>query len=351
MRKYLYVFIFLFIFCHSSYADTNVSKIGVDNVCDGSCDYTTIQAWVTGVAGDFVSAGDIEKGECYDDDDFDESADIVGATTDADNHWWLTSADGEGWVEKGGTDANGVVNDRTTNETTAFFLEDAFTLFENFIVKNGGGTGMEHVEAIGDNITIRNVISRDCPDHPFETDTGVTDTVYINCIAIDAGDDAFQIRPSGASASFYNCLAWGIVGFGWLSDGTTNAVVNCMGFNTSLFVYANGVTNESFNISDDDSAAGTGSVINCVATTDDSPAAGIWVMFENITGGSEDFHLKPAVSEVNEAEGAGTDVSGTTGYDLDMDLETRSVWDIGPDEITVGAPAGITVLRRRIQGR
>lgn len=343
MKKYLYTFLILLFFCQSIFADTNISSIGITDTCDGDCTYTTIQGWETAVEGDLVTAGDIEKGECWDDGDFDEVVDINGSTTDSSNYMWLTSASGE---RHDGTHLNGVVNSRGTNTGVVFTLTDNFTLFEDMIVLDGGAGASEHIIIGGDNCTLRNIISHTAPDHAIQNNGTAADTVLINCIVIDSDDDAIHCR-GGGSMSAYNSLTYNTTGGrGFNAESTATIVAtNCISMVSSLIDYGGaGTVTQSYNISSDDTASGTGSVIDAVATTDDSPAAGIWVMFENISAGTEDFHLKPAVSEVNEAEGAGTDVSGTTGYSLDIDLETRIAQDIGPDEITPAA--GVTFIPR-----
>lgn len=86
---------------------------------------------------------------------------------------------------------------------------------------------------------------------------------------------------------------------------------------------------ESYNISSDTSAAGTGSLTSRIATTNTTPIAGFWVVFTNLTSGSEDFHLQN--SSENDALNAGTDLSSVFKGDVDNGLRSGA-WDIGADE-------------------
>lgn len=324
MRRYLYIF--LLFFCQSVFAATNISSIGTTGR-----DYSTMQAWETAVEGDLITAGDIEKGECYDDSDFNETVIINGSTTDSSNYMWLTAASGE---EHSGTDANGVVNDRTTTDALLFRLRDPNTVFENIIALNGGGT-RAHVLVGAASCIIRNIISRNCTNSDFDCDNDGDGSFFINCISIDATVEGFRFR--GTSAGYwYNCLAWGAGSDGFFGSNVVTDAANNMAFGSVDGDFTS-VNNQSYNISEDATATGTGSLASRTATANASPGAGDFVIFTNISSGTEDFHLQDNTTD-NDAQDAGTDVSGTTSYSLDIDLETRSgTWDIGPDEfISVG---------------
>ena len=68
-----------------------------------------------------------------------------------------------------------------------------------------------------------------------------------------------------------------------------------------------------------------------VSTTADSTHAG----FTNVTGGSEDFHIK----STSPLKDAGADLIATNPYDIDGAV-TGARNDIGADEYVVAAPAG-----------
>ena len=86
-----------------------------------------------------------------------------------------------------------------------------------------------------------------------------------------------------------------------------------------------GTITQSYNMSSDGSAAGTGSLINKTAAN----------QFVSLTGGSENFHLKAGADAIN----TGTDLSAS-GVTTDIDGDTRPIstgWEIGADETTASA--------------
>lgn len=96
-----------------------------------------------------------------------------------------------------------------------------------------------------------------------------------------------------------------------------------------------------YNISSDTTSPGANSLDDRTSTADGSPGAGDWVIFTNLTGGSEDYHLQNVAE--NDAIDAGTDTAMPTD---DIDWETRTgTWDVGADEFVSGAPA-VTSPRR-----
>ncbi len=310
---------------------TNVSSIGT-----ASRDYSTLQAWESAVQGDLVTAGNIEKGEAYDDSDFTATITIDGSTTDASNYLWLTAAAGE---EHDGTDANGVV---ISGASTYFIsVQDPYTLVENFILK--GGTSRHQFCKNASNCTFRNLISKDCDDNCFYCYSGATSTEYFNCISINTTKRGLY-STGGASVDWYNCLVYNTTsnpGY-FVAASSTGNPTNCISMNNATADFSNsGTMNQSYNISSDGTASGTGSLTNRTATASASPGAGDWVIFTNITSGSEDFHLQDNTTD-NDAQDAGTDDPG--GYTLDIDLVERGTgWDIGPDQIVAAGGATLTI--------
>ena len=92
----------------------------------------------------------------------------------------------------------------------------------------------------------------------------------------------------------------------------------------------------------------TDSFDNRTATANNSPGAGDFVIFVNITGGTEDLHLQDGAE--NDARKNGIDLSAK--FTKDIDGDTRSViWDIGADENSIAADVtGVVILRRRREG-
>ncbi len=88
----------------------------------------------------------------------------------------------------------------------------------------------------------------------------------------------------------------------------------------------------SNNISSD--STGSSGLQDRDATANASPGAGDWVIFENITAGSEDYRLQDNATD-NDAQEAGVDL----GSPYDVDIAGNTVtgnWDIGAFQISTG---------------
>ncbi len=136
----------------------------------------------------------------------------------------------------------------------------------------------------------------------------------------------YNVTNTGSSYNQYGIL---------VDTGTVIATNNYVGGTSGLGTVAdfNGTMTQSYNISSDGTASGSGSLTNRTATENSDPGAGDWVVFSDLSTGGEDFHLQ-YVAE-NDALNAGADLSGT--FSDDIDGETRptgaNTWDIGADEI------------------
>lgn len=130
-----------------------------------------------------------------------------------------------------------------------------------------------------------------------------------NAYGISVSDDASNTNQ--------NCIVMGVSGGAaaadWNQTAYTNAVV-------------------SYNMSEDASASGTGSLINKVAAN----------QFVSIVGGSEDLHLKSSADAIMAGVDLGT---SPTGVNIDIDGRDRDasadIWDIGADQ-------SVGMVRRRI---
>jgi len=89
--------------------------------------------------------------------------------------------------------------------------------------------------------------------------------------------------------------------------------------------FGSGIDTQGNNISEDGTASGTGSQTNKDKTT----------QFENITDGSEDFHILETSDAFNNGEDLGTSPAGVNididDFDLDADT-SRDPWDVGVHE-------------------
>lgn len=154
-----------------------------------------------------------------------------------------------------------------------------------------------------------------------------TNLIYNNILFNSTGNEGrgYYIEDGGTNTYFYNNTVYGCakgVEFqGGISNASNNLVLNC---GTACFVSLANLTAGSNNVTSD-------------ATGDDSPLTSGQVSktaysdyFTNVTGGSEDFHLKSTCEFI----GDGADLSATFTDDIDGDTRPTgaNTWDIGADE-------------------
>jgi hypothetical protein len=266
----------------------------------------------------------------YDDGDFTSNVAIDGYTTDATYFITLTVA-GAADVASGvsqrhdGTAGSGVLFDGA-NLTSGVAINDDYTQFEWFeIIRTGGANGRPAVGV--ENAS--NVILDHLLIHNYTTGLasygikGADNSSFTarNCIIYDGQSTGIRLNGTPSTATVQNCTVYGITGTGISQDAGTLTVTNSISMgNTTDF---SGGT-QSYNMSSDATATGTGSLINKV-TAD---------QFVSITGGSEDLHLKAGSDAIN----VGTDLSGSFTHDIDADSRPIGAqWDIGADETSASA--------------
>lgn len=208
----------------------------------------------------------------------------------------------------------------------------------------------------------------------YQGDTSYT--VYIdNCIIY--GFQRGGIHPQNYSNSItitqnwyvYNCTILGCGAVEELESGaicvrvecatsTINVYVsNTIGMNTAstyddfaeyrVYGTANWIGNN--NITSDITAnkdALANGLESRTATASSSPGVGDWVIFENITAGSEDFHLQNSAENDAQDEGVSLIADGTLPIwdDIDKD-ERKSQSDIGADEYIVDVLPQILLIQ------
>ncbi|KPJ58692.1 MAG: hypothetical protein AMJ46_13775, partial [Latescibacteria bacterium DG_63] len=172
----------------------------------------------------------------------------------------------------------------------------------------------------------------------WASDTGGNLKLTIwNTIAQNLGGRGFYFA-SGVTAYCYNCTAYNNNQYGFQRDNGTVILKNCISMGHSSNDYVGTFDGSSGNnISSDGTAPGTGSLTGRTATDNPNPGTGDWVVFADLTSGSEDLHLQDAAE--NDALGAGQDLSGI--FTDDIDGQTRSgTWDIGADEVITTTTLG-----------
>ena len=224
-----------------------------------------------------------------------------------------------------GTAGSGVLLDGA-NLTSGVAINDDYTQFEWFeIIRTGGANGRPAVgvenasNVVLDHLLIHNYVTG-FASYGIKAADNSTLTVR-NSIIYDGQSTGIRLNGTPSTATVQNVTVYGITGTGIDADNGTLTVTNSISMgNTTDF---NGGT-QSYNISSDATASGTGSLINKV-TAD---------QFVSITASSEDLHLKAGSDAIN----VGSDLSGSFTHDIDAD--TRPIgaqWDIGADETSAAA--------------
>lgn len=298
-------------------------------------DYTTTASWEAAQQGDLVTLQQIHTGVLYNDSIYEASTTTTfdGSTTDASYYMKLTVAPGERHTGIPGT---GVLFDGHDN-ATCINISDPYTRVEWISAKNcTGSNGRDIFRIQSTNALIEYLLGFSQEDSTnstvavdFDDMSGGVGTIR-NSIIIDA--DSRGIYSSGTAApgetitiqnvTLYNTNGRGVQG---LTDNTTN-VTNTIAVNSGTQDYDIILGTQTNTISSDTS----GSLASRVVTTNCAPGAGSWVIFNNLTSGKENLHLKNCPE--NDAVGASSTLSFT--FDIDGDIRTAP-WDIGADQIAI----------------
>jgi hypothetical protein len=292
--------------------------------------FTTLAAWEQCVdnttpcpgvsSSSLVSDNRQEVGIAYADSAYGASVAIEGATTDSTRFITLTADHGNRHygLEGAGVSIVGtevlVENDYTVVEwlevsgaATGFRVRDASNVLLQYVIAQGNaGNGVQMAGAGGNSFTIRNSI------------------IYNNTndgIAGDEADDKITVE---------NCTIFGNLDQGIEDNNSPFTIVNTISMNNGANDYSVADVVGSNNISSDGSTAGVGTLTNRVATENQAPPGGTdWVIFQNITGPNENFHL--GGNAENDALDTGTNLSTSFNVDIDGGLRTVA-WDVGADD-------------------
>ncbi len=283
--------------------------------------YNDFASWESAREGDLVSGERNEVAVAYDDGDFTGALAINGSTTSADFHMKITAASGQ---EHAGVAGSGVLFDRG-NGGTAITVSDDYVVIERLQIRRAAGAdGRAAVRLTNANdVTLEGLLIYD-----FDTNTvcrGIrctmgTGSTVRNCIIY--GGEGYGIDADTGSnvLTVHNCTVYGITGTGIGRTAGALTVTNSISVGNSTADF-NGTMTQSYNLSSDATAAGTGSLINKDSAD----------QFVNIAPGSIDLHLKSGA----DAVGAASDLSAF--FTADIDAETRPVgaaWDMGADELS-----------------
>ncbi len=312
--------------------------------------------WEDDRDGDLVTDDAIQRGVVYKDSDgvfaFAANAYIDGSTTNSSHFMWLLA---HGTALHSGTAGTGVVLDANAS-TGIIDVNDPYTRVEWLEMTNFSGDNGHNAVRVAEvsGVLLQNLLIYDFEDATYSVagiqlgGAGNANVTIRNCIIYD-GDQGIRGDETTDTVTIQNCTIYGMTGgHGVYEDSSTFTVSNTISMNNSGsdFDIVNG--SQSYNISQDAAgsggATGTGSMAGRTATANASPGTGDWVIFSNITAGSENFHLQD--SSENDALDSGTDLSSSFTDDIDGDTRPTGVgtWDIGADELGSGGGAGTATI-------
>jgi hypothetical protein len=281
-------------------------------------------------------AGDsaIVTAEIYDDDgDINRSSnlEISGMTTSSTNYLKITVPVGE---RHNGTHSSGAKLDIVGTQH-GVVLNMNYTVIEWLVIEHSptGGSNVGGIDIRSSNNKMRNLImyyagSSGGTTHLIRNRTGSTQHV-LNCILFNARDRGIHNESfSNPSIQILNTTIYntGDQGIRFV-DTTNNGVIkNTLVIDSGGSDFAVGNATTVTNGSSD--TTGSAGLQNLTAAN----------LFTNITGGSEDLHLKTGATAID----AGTDL-GTTPTNVQYDIDNRDrdaqgdTWDVGADEFVSGA--------------
>jgi hypothetical protein len=335
--------------------------------------YSSLSGWESNRERDLTAAGDytIEVAVCYKDGDLDDKPVIAGWTTGADNYIriWVpegqrhTGTAGTGFVLKPSAAGSNKLFEIAEEYVRVEGIEidgssaDSFSVYNGFYVAGlVAPSDVRLDEVIVHDITKTNTGTNAFPVYGMYISEGavrVTNSIVYNITNenTDTGTKDWAVAAirhgSGDTSYFYNNTIYNTVNTGnakaayglYRGTGTVIATNNyvggtsCSSCGTENYDFS-GTMTQSYNISEDSTASGTGSQTNRSATDTSCPGVGDWVVFEDLTSEIKDFHLQNVPE--NDALDRGTNLYSSANFSEDIDGTSRPPdpynWDIGADE-------------------
>lgn len=303
-------------------------------------DYTSLAAWEADTDNDLVTAAEGETLEIYADDGvvsppfFNPS----GATTDSTYHREIRSATEDRHVGVWDTA-------KTILDFTAVTGDHAIALGENYFnvrylqiipQNNTGKYAIYGSSGSGGDIS-HNLIDLNAQSRGIRM-RNTTGRCYRNNVYDSASTYGGIYVAVAATHIKCNTIYGGTYGIRGDSSGLIIESNLCLGQITQSYFGSFDQTNSRYNLGGDTTAPGINELDSRTATANTSPGAGDWVIFNNITAGSEDLRLHDNATD-NDAQDAGVDL----GSPYDVDIAGNAVtgtWDIGAFEVVA---AGDTV--------
>ena len=302
----------------------NISTYGASGM---GRDYTALGTWEADTDNDLVTAMTSEVLECYDDEVFDDTITVAGATTDSSYFRIIRPASGE---EHDGTPNTGVRFASTTTTTLFTLNEDFFNLQDISIdlnlnsASNGRGVVLspntDEMNVVG---VFTKVVNAGAGNGWGFVINSISSAALVDCIVYECDDIGF-FGNTGSDSMIYNCTA-DACGIGIFGDaGATTTVINTRGTNSTSADFSGTFEMASdYNLSEDGSAPGGNSIAS--ATT-----------VSYVDADNDDYHI----TSTDDGFQAGIDLSADSGFPFndDIDFETIIVWSIGADAQVAAGP-------------
>ncbi len=279
--------------------------------------YNDLQGWETARQGDLVAEARTEVAVAYDDGDFTGALTISGSTTDSTHCMEVTVASGQRHAGQSGA---GAVLD-LNNSATGITVSDDYTRIGWLQVRRTGGAdaraGVDVTNA--SNVVLDSLLVYDFNGaaNVYGIHGGANSGATIrNCVLYDGTGRGIVADAADSTFTLQNCTVYGITGRGVSKVSGTLTATNMIAMGCSIEDFGSGLT-QSYNMSSDASASGTGSLPSRTASS----------QLQYVTANNINLHLKAG----SDAIDAGSDLSGS--FTADIDNGSRSVpWDIGADE-------------------
>jgi hypothetical protein len=273
--------------------------------------FNTLAAWEAAQGGNLVTGNRQEVGVAYNDGVFTAGVTIGGDTVDATHYMKLTVAP---FNRHNGTAGTGVVLDGGNVSTNPIAVNDNFTVVEGFeLIRHRGANGAAAVQVGASGVVLQDLLVHDFDDLSF-TVVGIkanANGVFTvrNSFFYDGGGLGLAAAIRGTNApntvTVQNCSIYKMTGRGVYADAGTFNVTNTVSVGNTVQDFDIAAGTQSYNLSSDASATGTGSLTGRSATA----------QFVSTLAGKEDLHLQAGADALN----VGTDLSLFFQGDIDED--------------------------------
>ncbi|MGH9461101.1 MAG: right-handed parallel beta-helix repeat-containing protein, partial [Vicinamibacteria bacterium] len=276
--------------------------------------HNTLQAWETARQGDLVGQNRREVGVVYNDGPFSAGAIIDGSITDSCHFMTLTAALSH---RHDGTASTGVRIDGGMTANVEILVLDDYTELEWLVVRGSTGSG---VTVGASNVGLASLVLYSNSYGIRILGAGANGFTARNCVVHNSTNHGISGDGGDDSGTIENCTLYLNSGHGIDPASSNFTVTNTLSVrNGGLDIFNVPCGQQSYNMTNDSSACGTGSQTGVDWNT----------QFVNILSGPEDLHLAATSDAIN----MGTNLSTLFPNDVDDDTRVGS-WDVGADEFS-----------------